>query len=276
MNRQLKLLLLEDNAADARLVLHELKRSEFELSVTQVDSADTYASRLSDDLDLIIADYSLPQFSAPLALAMLKERSLDIPFIVVTGTASEDEVAECMRAGAADYLLKDRLARLGQAVAMALTAREDRAQKRRATLALKRRDAILEAVGHVIYGLLSAPDWKTALRPELSRLGVAAEVECVSVFRVSSHGESGKETLTSDSLTRLRTDDSDSETFDSNTYLDGRLADVWGELLASGKVLSRAVADLSESVREYYARRHVESVLIAPPFRGRFAGAPSE
>ena len=268
MKTMLKLLLLEDNAADARLVVRELQRGGFELSVTQVDSADTYASHLDTEPDLIIADYALPQFSAPLALAMLKERGLDIPFIVVTGAASEEEVAECMRGGAADYLLKDRLGRLGQAVATALTAQADRDLQRRATLALKRRDAILEAVGQVIYGLLSASDWKTALRPELSRLGVAAEVECVSVFRTSSAGESGMETLTGDSFTCPLSDDSDSVTLGSNTYLDGRLATEWGELLASGEVLSRAVADLSESVREYFEERHVESVLIAPVVAG--------
>jgi len=73
-----------------------------------------YLAQLHADLDVILADYSLPQFDALRALRLLQERGLDIPFIIVSGTIGEELAVSAMKEGAADYLLKDRLARMGQ------------------------------------------------------------------------------------------------------------------------------------------------------------------
>jgi DNA-binding NtrC family response regulator len=91
---------------------------------------------LEPTLDIILADYSLPQFDALRALHLLQERDLDIPFIVVTGSVSEEAAVECMRQGATDYLLKDRLGRLGPAVERALQQKHLRDEKRQAEDAL--------------------------------------------------------------------------------------------------------------------------------------------
>jgi CheY-like chemotaxis protein len=79
---------------------------------------------------VILADYTLPQFSVLEALAIVREQGFDIPFIIVTGTIGEELAAACIKQGADDYLLKDRLARLGAAVRQALEAKQARTERR--------------------------------------------------------------------------------------------------------------------------------------------------
>jgi signal transduction histidine kinase len=112
----LRVLILEDSEMDAELVLYELRRAGYEPDWRRVDNEADYLSCLSTDLDIVLADYSMPQFNALRALRLMKERNMDMPFIIVTGTVGEETVAECMREGARDYLLKDRLGRLGSAI----------------------------------------------------------------------------------------------------------------------------------------------------------------
>ena len=146
MSRPLHVLVLEDQPDDAELVLRELRRAEFDPNWFRVDTEADYVARLDPGLDVILADYTLPQFNALRALRLLRDRGLDVPFIVVTGTIGEEAAAECIKQGATDYLLKDRLGRLGQAVARALEERRLRAQKQRADEALALRTQQFEAV----------------------------------------------------------------------------------------------------------------------------------
>ena len=133
----LRALILEDRLADAELILHALSQAGFEPDWQRADNEASYEAGLHAGLDVILADYSLPQFDALQALHLLQERGLDIPFIVVTGTLSEEAAVECIKQGAADYLLKDRLARLGPAVIHALEQKQLRGQKQRADQALR-------------------------------------------------------------------------------------------------------------------------------------------
>jgi signal transduction histidine kinase len=131
MSLPLRVLMLEDSEMDAELVLYELRRAGYEPDWRRVDTETEYLSCLSPDLDIILADYSMPQFTGLRALQLMKERGMHIPFIVVTGTVGEEAVAECMRQGATDYLLKDRLGRLGSAVEHALQEKRLNDEKRR-------------------------------------------------------------------------------------------------------------------------------------------------
>ncbi|HEY7036453.1 MAG TPA: ATP-binding protein [Thermomicrobiales bacterium] len=136
----LNVLLLEDRATDAEMVLHELRRSGFAPAGARVDSEADYLAALRPDLDVILADYSLRRFDAPRALALLQERKYDVPFIVVTGTIGEELAVAAIRQGATDYLLKDRLRRLGECVRAALEQRRLRSEKQRAEAALRARE----------------------------------------------------------------------------------------------------------------------------------------
>ena len=133
----LRVLVLEDRPSDAELILHDLKRSGYNYVSKRVDTKADYLRELDEIPDIILADYSLPQFTAMEALHLLQERGLDIPFIVVTGTLSEEAAVETMKHGAADYLIKDRMGRLGQAVERALEQKRLRDESRDSEQALR-------------------------------------------------------------------------------------------------------------------------------------------
>jgi signal transduction histidine kinase len=116
MSQSLRVLLVEDNPDDAKMILHELKRSGFETTSQRVDTEAGFLAGLDAGLDLILCDQAMPEFSAMRALELLQKRGLEIPFVIVSGTIGEEIAVEAMKRGAADYLLKDRLARLGSAV----------------------------------------------------------------------------------------------------------------------------------------------------------------
>ncbi|MBI5566013.1 MAG: PAS domain S-box protein [Chloroflexi bacterium] len=160
MSDSLRVLILEDRPDDAELVALELKRAGFQPDWRRVDTAADYAAALSEPLDLILADYNLPQFNALKALQLLQERRLSIPFIVVTGSTREEAAVECMQLGAADYLIKDRLARLGQSVRHALDQKRLRDESDRAEQALRESEqryrAIFDGVRDAIF--VEAPD----------------------------------------------------------------------------------------------------------------------
>lgn len=131
----IKILLLEDNADDAELVIMAL--SNLDAEVQWASSENEYLDYLSPEIDIILSDFTLPGFNAIKALEYLEERELDIPFIMVTGSLSDDAAGACIRMGAADYLHKDRLVRLESAVKNALHEKQLREEKRQAELALR-------------------------------------------------------------------------------------------------------------------------------------------
>jgi len=135
--RKIRVLFLEDHPPDTELVLRELRRAEFEPEWQRVETEPGFLAALDPALDVILADYSLPQFDGLGALARLRERGLDIPFILISGTVGEEIAVNALRQGADDYLLKDRLARLGSAVAQAIKNKGLRDERRRAEAALR-------------------------------------------------------------------------------------------------------------------------------------------
>jgi diguanylate cyclase (GGDEF)-like protein len=132
MPTSLNLLLLEDSLNDAELILDVLKEAGFELASRRVDSQADYVRELDQPPDFILSDFSMPQFTARDALRLMQERGLDIPFIVVSGCIGEEMAVDCMKAGATDYLMKDRLTRLGHSVSQALERKRLIEEKRQA------------------------------------------------------------------------------------------------------------------------------------------------
>ena len=146
MSQSLRVLFLEDNPADVELCVHALKKAGYDIDAVHVDHQDSFAERLGDSYDVILADDALPQFNARQALQMVRERGLDVPFLVVSGTIGEDAAVEMMKQGADDYLLKDRLARLGTAVGTALEQRRLRKERADIEEALRSQDRLFRAV----------------------------------------------------------------------------------------------------------------------------------
>lgn len=145
MAKQLKVLLLEDDEDDALLLQRELEQAGFAAVVHRIETETEYKQSLAETWDIILADYTLPGFDAPRALELLNERELDVPFVVVTGSVGEERAVACMRSGASDYLLKDRLARLGPAITRALAAHDAKRRRRAAEEEVARLKDRLEA-----------------------------------------------------------------------------------------------------------------------------------
>jgi len=134
---ELNVLIVEDSPEDAEILAYQIKRAGFTLKWTLAASEADYLAALRPELDVIVADYTLPSFDAMRALSLMQDRELDIPFIVVTGSVSEEAAVGCIRAGAADYLLKDRLTRLGSAITRAIEDRGVRFARKRAETELR-------------------------------------------------------------------------------------------------------------------------------------------
>lgn len=136
MAKSLKVLIADDSPEDTELLVRELGRAGFTIQWLRVDTEPDYRARLTENYDLVLSDYRMPQFSGLRALEVLRECQLEIPFILVSGTIGEDTAVTAMKMGASDYLLKDRLGRLGAAVTQALDAYRVRAERRKAEQAL--------------------------------------------------------------------------------------------------------------------------------------------
>ena len=128
---KLQLLLVEDNAADAELIARHLAKGRIDCAIHRVQTeADLVSALKSLKLDLIISDFSLPQFDGLRALEIAIARAPDVPFIFVSGTIGEERAIEAVRRGATDYVLKTNLARLSSAVERALRESEIKANQR--------------------------------------------------------------------------------------------------------------------------------------------------
>lgn len=147
--RALRVLLLEDNPDDEVLVRRALERSDLDFEMERVETREAFEREVAEEPDVILADHMLPDFDATGAVAVVREAGMDIPVIVVSGTVGEETAVKMMKAGADDYLLKDRLGRLGPAIRAQLERRrlrdETTAIERRGEDQLRRSMAILRA-----------------------------------------------------------------------------------------------------------------------------------
>ncbi len=134
----LRVLLVEDSDDDADLVVRELKRSGFAVTVRRVETEPTLQAALVEEYDVVLCDYTMPTLDAPTALGIVRRHDADLPFIVVSGTVGEDTAVEVMRSGANDYLLKGNLTRLGPAITREIRDGLARAERRRADAVRKK------------------------------------------------------------------------------------------------------------------------------------------
>ena len=145
MSGPLRVLILEDTPSDVELAVRELRRAGFDPEWECVETEEAFLQKIEDHFDIILSDYSMPQFDGIRALRLVKERGIQVPFILVSGTMGEETAVAAMKEGASDYLLKDRLARLGPAVAQALEQsklRREREQAEEASRASEHRFAL--------------------------------------------------------------------------------------------------------------------------------------
>jgi PAS domain S-box-containing protein len=153
MNKKIKILHLEDLPTDAELVEHELKRGNVEFEYLLVSNKRDYEKALDVFCPhIVLSDHSLPTFDSIGALNVIKEKKINIPFILITATVSEEFAVEIIKKGASDYILKDRLQRLPGAIMHALEINHAEKARRAAEEDLKKSEARLkeaQAIGHI-------------------------------------------------------------------------------------------------------------------------------
>jgi two-component sensor histidine kinase len=149
---KLRLLIVEDSEDDALLLLRELRRGNYEVSFVRVDTPSAMLIALKKTWDLVVCDYSMPQFNALDALKLLQENELDLPFIIVSGTIGEDVAVAAMKAGAHDYIIKGNLARLIPAVDRELREVKVRQERKKAQeqikASLREKEILLKEIHH--------------------------------------------------------------------------------------------------------------------------------
>ncbi len=142
---------LEDNPDDAALCQRVLRRSQFELQFDVVSTRDKFIERLqATTYDVILADYNLGSWTGMEALELLRQRECDIPFILVTGALGDQRTVECIKNGATDFILKDRMERLPIAISRALDERASRLERQQAQRSVEENEAKFRALAEAI------------------------------------------------------------------------------------------------------------------------------
>lgn len=182
MTRPVRILMAEDRLADAQLAQREIRRAlarcEFEL----VETREGYLAALTAfQPDLIISDYRMPRFDGLTALELAIEHAPQTPVIILTGAINEDTAVQCMKAGAADYVIKEHLKRLGQAVSHALEQRQLRLERQQAEQALRASEERYRILAQTLPDALTVIDADGAITyaspPALRLYGHATEQE---------------------------------------------------------------------------------------------------
>jgi two-component system, cell cycle sensor histidine kinase and response regulator CckA len=158
MDQPLRVLIVEDSEDDAVLLSRELRRGGYTVRSCCVDTAAALNDALdSEEWDVVLADYNMPQFSGLAALRVLQEKGKDIPFLVVSGFIDESIAVAAMKSGAHDYLMKDNLKRLVPAVERELREAQVRRERRQAAEALRSAEARLRQANDALLYLARSP-----------------------------------------------------------------------------------------------------------------------
>ncbi len=166
MEKQIKVLQIEDNADDALLILRSIRKFGYQVEARRVETDRELAQALQDGVwDIVLSDYAMPNFDGMTALGLIKERT-DLPFILVSGAVGEETAVEIMKAGAHDFIIKERLDRLGLAVERVL----------RETAALKAKEENERILQAIMKGMARATG-PQAFRNILSGIGEWLGVE---------------------------------------------------------------------------------------------------
>lgn len=131
MKLPLRVLLVEDSESDADLIVRQLKKAEYSVHHERIENAQEMKKALEKQMwDIVISDYKLPRFNAAAALTLLQKAKIDIPFVIVSGSMEEELAVELMKAGAHDYLTKNKLVRLAQVVKRELAEAQMRRERK--------------------------------------------------------------------------------------------------------------------------------------------------
>lgn len=185
MTSSLRVLIVEDTEDDALLIVRELRRADYEVTFERVDTSEGMTAALAKQTwDLIIADYTMPNFNGIAALELLKASRIDIPFIVVSGSIGEDVAVATMKAGAHDYLMKGNLKRLLPSVERELREAEIRRQRQLAEQAVERNIERIKALHEIALVISSTLDLRTVSDVLLEKVDIFFSYPTVATIRL--------------------------------------------------------------------------------------------
>src|SRR5688572_22448882 len=169
----IRILFVEDQKADAERALHQLKRAGIPCDWRRVETEQTLVESLQDfSPDLILSDFSLPQFDGMSALRISQEKAPQIPFMFLSGTIGEERAIQALRAGAVDYVLKENMARLVPAIRRAINEATARSEQVRQQAQIARLNRVLRMLSGINGLVLRIRDRNELLR-ETCRLAVS-------------------------------------------------------------------------------------------------------
>ena len=254
MKRTLRVLNVEDSERDMALLTLHLSRAGYEISAERVETREAMRAALeSREWDVILCDYSMPQFDALQAVALRNEMGLDIPLIIISGTVGEEIAVEVMRAGAQDYLMKDNLMRLAPAIERELHETANRRARRQAEEEKAQLISEIEQQRRRLNNIVaSVPGivWEVSSRPD----STDQQVEFVSDYIETMLGYSAEEWLSTPALWKSIVHPADQE------RVTREVAEIFASGASSGRQEFRWVA---RNGREYWGESHV--AIISDP-----------
>lgn len=262
----LKVLILEDQAADAELMLRELRKAGYQPTWQRVETESDFQSALNDSPDLILADLNLPQLSGRKTIDILKQSGCNVP-LIITGTLADTSL-EYLQQGAVDHLLEDRIGRLGPAVKKVLEGKLIRGNKELPVAALRASDepyrriaeassagiSILDADGIITYSNPALSEISGYTTRELRGMPLARFIDPDEYLRIQIETEKHKQGLASNYETKITREDDESRTvivsaiplLDENREYQGSLA---------------TITDITERKDAEYKLQHLNLVL---------------
>ncbi len=278
---RLRALLVEDNQLDAELVLRALRKHNFEVSARIVQDEASFTQALHSHCpDIVLADFNLPSWTGMAALDVLRREGLDIPMILVSGAVGDMTAVDCIKRGATDYVLKDGLARLPEAVRRALEERQLRQSRRQAEEDLARKveelarsNADLEQFAYIASHDLQEPLRMVTAYTQLlaERYRGKLDAEADKFIGYASEGAMRMQVLIQDLLAFSRVGRAESS--DANIDCDGVMEEVLQTLSAavqeSGAVISYSQLPQIQGDRTQLGQVFQNLIANAIKFRGK-------
>lgn len=150
-DKSLKILIVEDNQLDQLLIQRALSKSDLNYTSIAIDNRAAFLDALENfNPTIILCDYSIPQFGALVALDILNQKKLTIPLIIVTGTLTDEMAVECLKKGAVDYVIKDKIVRLPSAIKIALDLKKSQQDRTVAEERLRQNEKQLQVITDIL------------------------------------------------------------------------------------------------------------------------------
>lgn len=238
-SNKLQLLLVEDEPSDVELLLRSLRHAGFEPKWEVAQNAKEFMAALREkSYDVILADYKLPQWNGMESVEILRREGWDVPVIVVSGSLGEQTAVECIKQGAADYVLKDNLARLAESIRRAMREKQLRQDHQRAQAALERSNQDLEQFAYVASHDLQEPLRMVAAYTQLlaERYGGQLDQNADKYIHYALEGALRMQTLIQDLLTfsRVGRQGESPRATDCNTMIKAVLENLQAAIQESG------------------------------------------